>query len=120
MREPTIFRVFYFDVQKAIVTLSSYLQQEEGEISEDQEKNMAAKLHLMTALRTKGKEYDAVFILNAEADTWPIRFAKTGDELEAERRLFYVAVTRTRKQLHFMQSSNMPPSPYLDELNLLE
>ena len=111
---------FYFDVQKAIVTLSSYLQQEEGEISEDQEKNMAAKLHLMTALRTKGKEYDAVFILNAEADTWPIRFAKTGDELEAERRLFYVAVTRTHKQLHFMQSSNMPPSPYLDELNLLE
>ena len=71
------FDKFYFDVQKAIATLSSYLQQDNDEISEEQEKSMNAKLHLMTALRTKGKEYDSVFILAANEQTWPIRFAKT-------------------------------------------
>ena len=109
---------FYFDIQKAIMTLSSYLQHEEDEVSAEQEKSMEAKLHLMTALRTKGKEYDAVFILAADDKTWPIRFAQTADEKEAERRLFYVAVTRVRKLLCFMRHDNTRPSPYLHELAL--
>ena len=112
------FDKFYFDVQKAIATLSSYLQQDEDEISEEQEKNMNAKLHLMTALRTKGKEYDSVFILATNETIWPIRFAKTEEQLEAERRLFYVAVTRARRELCFMVYRGMEESPYLKELGL--
>ena len=112
------FDKFYIDVQKAIATLSSYLQQDEGEISEEQENSMNAKLHLMTALRTKGKEYDSVFILAANETVWPIRFAKTEEQLEAERRLFYVAVTRARRELNFIVYRGMGESPYLHELGL--
>lgn len=112
------FDKFYFDVQKAIATLSSYLQHDEDEISEEQEKNINARLHLMTALRTKGKEYDSVFILATNETIWPIRFAKTEEQLEAERRLFYVAVTRARRELCFMVYGGMKESPYLKELGL--
>jgi len=112
------FDKFYFDVQKAIATLSSYLQQDDDEISEEQEKSMNAKLHLMTALRTKGKEYDSVFVLAANEQIWPIRFAKTEEELEAERRLFYVAVTRARKELNFLIYGNGKETPYFKELGI--
>ena len=79
---------------------------------------MNAKLHLMTALRTKGKEYDSVFILAANEQTWPIRFAKTEEELEAERRLFYVAVTRARKALNFLIYGQGKETPYFKELGI--
>ncbi|MBO7327172.1 MAG: ATP-dependent helicase, partial [Lentisphaeria bacterium] len=112
------FDQFYFDVQKAITTLSNYLQQDESEITDEQEKSMSAKLHLMTALRTKGKEYDSVFILAANEGIWPTRFAKTSEELEAERRLFYVAVTRARKELNFVLYDGARATPYLKELEI--
>ena len=79
---------------------------------------MNAKLHLMTALRTKGKEYDSVFVLAANEQIWPIRFAKTEEELEAERRLFYVAVTRARKELNFLIYGNGKETPYFKELGI--
>ena len=74
----------------------------------------------MTSLRTKGKEYDAVFILTANDGIWPIRYATTDERLEAERRLFYVAVTRVRKELHFMVNPRGKCSPYLKEMGLIK
>lgn len=111
---------FYFDVQKAISTLAAVLRQDDDEITEKRQSEMANKLHLMTSLRTKGKEYDAVFILTANSDIWPIHHATTDERLEAERRLFYVAVTRVRKELHFMVNPKRRPSPYLVELGLID
>lgn len=74
----------------------------------------------MTALRTKGKEYDSVFILAANESIWPIKFAKTEEELEGERRLFYVAVTRARKELNFILYEGFNPTPYLKELEIIK
>ena len=109
---------FYFDVQKAIGTLSALLYHDEDSSSDSMQKSLDTKLHLMTALRTKGKEYDVVFILAANKMVWPFWRASTEEELEAERRLFYVSVTRTRKELHFRVYANNSPSPYLKELGL--
>jgi superfamily I DNA/RNA helicase len=71
----------------------------------------------MTALRTKGKEFDSVYILRSNIDTWPIKKAATPARLEAERRLFYVAVTRARKKLVFTKSAGVS-SPYFEEMGL--
>ena len=57
------------------------------------EQNQEIKIHLMTATRSKGHEYDAVIILDVDDDEWPNRLT---DNIEEERRLFYVAMTRTR------------------------
>jgi len=54
-------------------------------------------LHTMHG--AKGLEYDTVFILGANEGTMPYKKAKTPEEIEEERRLFYVAMTRAKRQL---------------------
>ena len=55
-------------------------------------------LHLMTAWRAKGKEFDTVILLDTVDGIWP-DYRNTKDrEIEAERRLFYVAFTRAQKE----------------------
>ena len=80
-------------------------------------------LHLMTALRAKGKEFDAVIILDANQDIWPIKHAETTRQFEQERRLFYVAVTRAKKYLYFIVTDKilntpMEVTPYLKEMDI--
>lgn len=75
-------------------------------------------LHLMTALRAKGKEFDTVVILDAIDGIWPNAHAETEAQLEAERRVFYVAFTRARKHIAIMVDPSQPPSPFIEELGL--
>ena len=80
-------------------------------------------VHLMTALRAKGKEFDSVILLDVNDGTWPNRHAKTIQQLEAERRVFYVAFTRARKNLVMLvrdhiDRSRSVVSPYISELGL--
>lgn len=56
-------------------------------------------LHLMTATRSKGKEFETVVILHALQGVWPHPKTKTEMEMEAERRLFYVAFTRAKEHV---------------------
>ena len=66
-----------------------------------QEKNRLKKgVSLMTMHSAKGLEFDVVFILDAVEDITPYKKAKTHAELEEERRMFYVAMTRARHELH--------------------
>lgn len=94
--------------------------------NEDQDSDDAeykTNIHLMTALRAKGKEFDHVIILDTNDGLWPIKFAETEEQLEQERRLFYVAITRTKKSLTFMvvdeiHGQKVFMSPYLNEMGL--
>ena len=52
-----------------------------------------ARVFLSTALRVKGQQFDKVIILNVD------------DAYEAERRLFYVATTRSKKTLHLYRGN---------------
>ena len=58
---------------------------------------------LMTIHASKGLEFDYVFITGLEEDLFPHqpvgKDEKTPEEMEEERRLFYVAITRARKKL---------------------
>ena len=55
---------------------------------------------LQTAHASKGLEYDAVFVICMQEGFFPHKKAATGAEIEEERRLFYVAMTRARKELY--------------------
>ena len=80
-------------------------------------------VHLMTALRAKGKEFDTVVLLDVVDGIWPNKNAKTAEQLEAERRVFYVAFTRARKSVVMIVSDRTGgdksvSSPYIGELGL--
>jgi DNA helicase-2/ATP-dependent DNA helicase PcrA len=82
-------------------------------------------LHLMTALRAKGKEFETVVLLDCIEDIWPMKYADTPAKHEAERRVFYVAFTRAKKRVVFQIAKRLgkraaAPSRYLSEIGLLE
>lgn len=53
----------------------------------------------MTMHGSKGLEFDLVFIIGASETITPYKKAETKEEVEEERRMFYVAMTRARKKL---------------------
>jgi DNA helicase-2/ATP-dependent DNA helicase PcrA len=59
-----------------------------------------ARLSLMTIHCAKGLEFPSVYLVGLEEDVFPNRNAReTGEGLEEERRLFYVAITRAQRRL---------------------
>jgi DNA helicase II / ATP-dependent DNA helicase PcrA len=94
---------FIGDLQKAMDSLAIIPSDEDESISNEY---LNSRIYLMTALRAKGKEFDAVIILDAVDSIWPNIFAKEENEFEQERRLFYVAMTRVKKYLGFVFSSS--------------
>lgn len=80
-------------------------------------------VHLMTAIRSKGKEFDSVILLDVNDDIWPNKNAETPEEREAERRVFYVAFTRARRKVLILVSKRFGnrdaiPSRFLAEMDL--
>ena len=75
-------------------------------------------LHLMTAHRAKGKEFDTVIMLDTVEEIWPHKRAKSVAEIEAERRLFYVAFTRARKRVVMLTTEASRQSRFISELEL--
>ena len=85
------------------------------------------RVTLMTIHAAKGLEFQAVFVTGMEEDLFPSSLAKMSThEMEEERRLFYVAVTRAKEycflsyaQTRFRYGSLQfaEPSPFLDEID---
>ncbi len=64
------------------------------------------KVTLMTVHAAKGLEFDAVFIVGLEENLFPSDMSGDGErEIEEERRLFYVAMTRARKYLTLLYAT---------------
>ncbi|MFJ3232798.1 ATP-dependent DNA helicase UvrD2 [Streptomyces sp. NPDC086787] len=72
----------------------------------------------------KGLEWDVVFLVGVGEGMMPITYAKTDEQIEEERRLLYVGVTRARERLYVSWSltrspggrPNRRPSRFLDGL----
>ncbi len=119
----TDFTAFYRDIEKAIATLPRTSPDDDEDADKKGEASWKLPLHLMTALRAKGKEFDAVIVLDANSGIWPSKLAKTDNELEQERRLFYVATTRARRYLYYIvndriMKESVTATPYLAEMGL--
>ncbi len=112
-------------------TLGAYLQQISLMTDADEESEDEDRVKLMTIHAAKGLEFPVVFNVGLEENLFPsILSMNSREELEEERRLFYVAVTRAEKQLYlsfanqryrFGQQHSCQPSRFLEELpeNLL-
>ncbi|MGH3003487.1 MAG: ATP-dependent helicase [Gaiellaceae bacterium] len=76
----------------------------------------AQGVNLLTLHRAKGLEFDAVFLPRLEEKELPSRQARTQQELDEERRLLYVGMTRARRSLSLTWSGT--PSRFLAELGV--
>jgi len=93
-------------------------------VETDEEEN-TDKVTLITLHNTKGLEFNRVIMTGMETGIFP-RQDKTGDELEEERRLCYVGITRAKDELYLTSCSMrrmyghtdfMAPSVFLKEID---
>jgi len=98
--------------------------------SETSDRSVEA-VRLTTVHQAKGLEFDVVFVVGLADGQFPLRRAIEGGDVEEERRLFYVSVTRARDELYLCHPRvntkggpvmSMPPSRFVQELpeNLYE
>lgn len=118
-REPN--KNFYEFIEKLI-----YLKQ--GMDQDDEEKN---SVNLLTIHTAKGLEFKIVIIIGVEEGIIPSSRALVEHQIEEERRLFYVGMTRAKEKLYLSFCENREkygkkyevfPSRFLDEIpeNLIE
>ncbi|MGN0676786.1 MAG: ATP-dependent helicase [Ruminococcus sp.] len=73
----------------------------------DRDNSTSDRVVLMTVHSAKGLEFDNVFIVGLEDGLFPSsRSFDDNDDLEEERRLAYVAITRAKKQLYISSASS--------------
>ena len=91
------------------VLMTNYLHEISlvSDIDESGEDDGDEKLSLMTVHSAKGLEFRVVFIVGMEEDLFPNQMASGSQrELEEERRLFYVAITRAKEQCFITYAQN--------------
>lgn len=112
-----------------LITLEQYMQEvallTNDDTENDEEKN---RVLLMTIHSAKGLEFKYVYIVGLEEELFPSQFsAGSAAELEEERRLFYVAVTRAEKKLTLSYAHtryrwgnliNARPSRFITEIDI--
>lgn len=100
------------------LVLRDMLEQQEEEDDSD-------KVHLLTLHASKGLEFPHVFIMGLEEEILPHRNSIEEDNIEEERRLMYVGITRAKRTLaltyaatrkQFGEKIETIPSRFLDEL----
>ena len=117
------------EINEGIVSLEELLDKLAlvSDVSEQKNDN-EDKVTLMTMHAVKGLEYDYVFVVGVEEGLFPhSNSLESNDELEEERRLCYVAITRAKKKLYLINarsrilygkvSSNVP-SRFINEISV--
>ncbi len=115
------------DEQTGIRSLDLFLQQIALLTDADDKDDEVPKVSLMTIHAAKGLEFPYVFVAGLEENLFPnIQSLGSRTELEEERRLFYVAITRAQKKLfltyaqtryHHGNLNYCEPSRFLDEID---
>ncbi len=89
-----------FEDNNPTATLLDYLESVTLENSIAENENDADSVSVSTVHASKGLEFDYVYIIGAEEGCFPLsRALDSPDQLEEERRLMYVAITRAKKHL---------------------
>lgn len=94
-------------------------------LEQQQEEDDSDKVHLLTLHASKGLEFPHVFIMGLEEELLPHRNSIEEDNIEEERRLMYVGITRAKRTLaltfaatrkQYGEKIETIPSRFLDEL----
>ena len=64
------------------------------------------KIPIITVHQAKGLEFDQVFFAGLQEGTFPSSFSLKNDNLDEEARLFYVGITRAKKELFLTSAIN--------------
>lgn len=120
---------FVDDPENEDKTLATFLQSVSLLTNADtqEDPNDRDKVTLMTVHSAKGLEFKHVFLVGLEEDLFPSQMMlQSQADLEEERRLFYVAITRAEKKLmisyaesryQFGRLKSCEPSRFLDEID---
>lgn len=108
---------------KGFNNIKSFLEECNNRIKFQQETEDESKsrVFLYTFHASKGLEFDNVFILDVNEGITPSKKAQTQKDLEEERRMFYVALTRAKENLticHIQSRNNerLFPSRFIEEM----
>ena len=113
------------DASKEYKTLDQYLNHIEDfkqeMINKNKDKATSKGVVLTTMHSAKGLEFDVVFVITCVEGVIPHEKSKSNQEIEEERRLFYVALTRAKQLLYISiiktkYDNNMKHSRFLDKL----
>ncbi|MEO1049977.1 MAG: UvrD-helicase domain-containing protein [Bacteroidota bacterium] len=115
------------DPEKEDKSLGAFLQEVTLITGVDNDNDNDDKVTLMTIHMAKGLEFKYVYIVGLEEDLFPSQMMLSSRaDLEEERRLFYVAITRAEKRLflsyaqtryRFGRIKNCEPSRFIDEID---
>lgn len=118
-----------FENQNPNSELSDYLESITLQNSIEETDDANNSVSVSTIHASKGLEFDYVYIMGTEEGLFPIsRAVGLDDEIEEERRLMYVAITRARKKVFITNAksrylyhdrSYTTPSRFIKEMDLL-
>ena len=104
--------IFYPDIR---AFLDAVLLGEEGDLKRCGGKNISGDaVSLMTLHASKGLEFPVVFMFGMEKGEIPLEREENPADIQEERRLFYVGMTRAREELFLTCAQE--PSSFLDEI----
>ncbi|MDD3241681.1 MAG: 3'-5' exonuclease [Bacilli bacterium] len=116
-----------FEERDGLISLEDFLLETSLVSDRDEYRDGNNKISLMTVHSVKGLEFDNVFVIGLEEGIFPhINSLMDNNELEEERRLAYVAITRAKKLLYlinarkrvlFGKEQNNPPSRFISEID---
>lgn len=116
-----------FEENNGIISLDEFLMEISLVSDIEEHKNNTDVVTLMTIHSAKGLEFDHVFIIGLEEGLFPHNNSlDSSDDLEEERRLCYVAVTRAKKTLTLVNArrrmlygntNSNPPSRFISEID---
>ena len=86
-------------------TLKEFLEQMSFFIEDKDSLNNENKVKLMTIHQAKGLEFKYVFVVGLEEGYYPLSYYKNENEIEEERRILYVAITRAKEKCYISYSN---------------
>lgn len=120
-------REFVDDAEREDKSLTAFLQEVSLLTGQDEDKDTSDKVSLMTIHMAKGLEFKYVYVAGLEENLFPSQMMLgSRADLEEERRLFYVAITRARQRLflsyalmryNYGRIQDCSPSRFLNEID---
>ena len=116
-----------FEEKEGLISLEDFLNEISLVSDIEEHKDNPNRITLMTMHAAKGLEFDNVFIVGMEESIFPhANSSFDKQDLEEERRLCYVAITRAKKKLFLVNSKRRmlfgkdninPPSRFINEID---